>query len=268
MLPAAAQTPSKPKSQASAPKPAQTQPPQQPDVIVFDAPTNGWRNSSGDRQNYSQEVHYPASVVNTPEDQSKLALIAGHIKMSPKRSNASVGTLVVNGVAMPQRIEPDGRFSRPYAFDSGTNSVELISPKGSRSRVQFYDSYSGKTKPRLRVVLSWDSDQTDVDLHVIEPDSSHVYYGERVSKNGGALDVDVTTGYGPEIYSTAGPLPGTYLVYANYYGGQDANNVLTTAKVSIITEEATLNEKTETFIVPLREPGVTVLIKRFVMGNN
>jgi len=37
----------------------------------------------------------------------------------------------------------------------------------------------------FRVVLSWDLDETDVDLHVIEPSGEEAYYGHRATRCGG-----------------------------------------------------------------------------------
>ncbi|WP_027213484.1 YfaP family protein [Burkholderia sp. WSM2232] len=233
--------------------------------IDMSAPLNGWRNSGGDNERYTQDVHYPAVAVATPEGQSKFALIAGQIRNTPKQKGKSVGTLVVDGTPLPQRIEEDGKFSRPYAFPAGSNGVELRAPDGSRKRVQFYDAYSGKTEPKLRVVLAWDTDGTDLDLHVVSPDGAHAWYGDRVVPNGGALDVDVTTGYGPEIYSSAAPLKGTYLVYVNYYGSGADRRDMTVAQVTIITNENTPNEKSETIRVPMRKAGELTLVKTFVM---
>ncbi|OLL27628.1 hypothetical protein BTH42_31760 [Burkholderia sp. SRS-W-2-2016] len=233
--------------------------------IDFAAPLNGWRNTSGDSERYTQDVHYPAVSVATPQGQSKFALIEGQIRNTPKRKGTSVGTLVVNGTPLPQRIEEDGRFSRPYAFPSGSNSVEVRAPDGGRKRVQFYDAYSGKTQPKLRVLLAWDTDGTDLDLHVVSPDGAHAWYGERVAPNGGALDVDVTTGYGPEIYSSAAPLKGTYLVFVNYYGSGNSGGDMTVAQVTIVTNENTPNEKSETIRVPMRKAGELTLVKTFVM---
>ncbi|MGF6575127.1 Uncharacterized conserved protein YfaP, DUF2135 family [Paraburkholderia fungorum] len=239
--------------------------------IDFAAPLNGWRNTSGDSARYTQDVHYPAVSVSTPEGQSKFALIEGEIRNTPKNkskgdgSGKSVGTLVVDGTPLPQRVEEDGKFSRPYAFPSGSNSVELRAPDGSRKRVQFYDAYSGKTQPKLRVVLAWDTDGTDLDLHVVSPDGAHAWYGDRVTANGGSLDVDVTTGYGPEIYSSAAPLKGTYLVFVNYYGSGDSGSDMTVAQITIITNENTPDEKSETIRVPMRKAGELTLVKRFVV---
>ncbi|CAJ0686357.1 YfaP family protein [Ralstonia mannitolilytica] len=248
--------------------------------VEIAAPLNGWRNSAGDESRYTQDVHYPAVSVSTPQGQGAASMIAGRIRNTPKAAaatdeakprrrrgadDASVGTLVVNGVAMPQRIEADGTFSRPYAFGAGSNSVEVRSARGDAKRVQFYDSYAGRPRPRLRVVLSWDTDGTDLDLHVISPDGQHAWYGKRVAENGGALDVDVTTGYGPEIYSNPAPPAGTYLVYVNYYGSGSDNSVITTATVNVITDENTPSERQQTFVVPMRKAGELTLVRRFTI---
>jgi len=196
----------------------------QAEEIVIQTPTGGWQNSKDERSRFTQTVNYPASSVNVPEDGDsdipQTALIKGHIAKSLKSPKNEPFKLIVNGIPMPLRIEEDGSFARPYSFGPGSNNVEIRSPdRTAVSRVQFYEAYTGITRSKLRVVLSWDTDATDLDLHVISPDGQHCYYGERVMKNGGALDVDVTTGYGPEIFGTPSPIKGTYLIFLNYYGG-------------------------------------------------
>ena len=187
------------------------------------------------------------------------ALIRGRIEKTPKDKKPA--TLIVNGVAMPQRVEEDGRFSRPYSFGAGSNGVEVRTAKG-RARTQFYDANPGKAGAKLRVVLSWDTDMTDLDLHVVTPDGGHCYYGNRQLDNGGALDVDVTTGYGPEIFATPNPQPGTYLVYVNYYGAGERND-MTVARITLITHENTPDEKRESIDVPMRKSGELTLVRRF-----
>ena len=39
----------------------------------------------------------------------------------------------------------------------------------------------------VRVVLAWDADNTDVDLHVIDPNGEEVYYGHNASYQGGTI---------------------------------------------------------------------------------
>ena len=200
--------------------------------VTIDAPKGGWRNSAGAQEEYTQAVNYPAASVNLQPGQAETAQIRGRIAGAVKGKPA---TLVVNGVAMPMEVGEDGSYGRPYGFGSGSNSVEVRSPDGrSRARTQFVDSYQGKTQARLRVVLSWDSAGTDLDMHVVTPDGGHAWYGNRVLKDGGALDVDVTTGYGPEIFSSAAPVKGNYHVYVNYYGSGENTAMLTVARICLL----------------------------------
>ncbi|MDZ5636675.1 YfaP family protein [Janthinobacterium sp. GMG1] len=231
--------------------------------VTIDAPRSGWRNSAGASEEYTQAVNYPAASVNLQPGQAETVQIRGRIAGAVKGKPA---TLVVNGVAMPMEVGEDGRYGRPYGFGSGSNSVEVRSPDGrSRARTQFVDSYQGKTQARLRVVLSWDSAGTDLDMHVVTPDGGHAWYGNRVLKDGGALDVDVTTGYGPEIFSSAAPLKGNYHVYVNYYGSGENTAMLTVARISVITNEGTPREKLQSFQVPMRAAGELTLVKSFVL---
>ena len=246
--------------------------------LQIDEPAGGWRNTAGKTERYTQNVTYPANFVNTPEGQSQLAVIRGHIGehkkvvAGGKKGAADAGEqpyrMLVNGVPMPLRVDEDGTFSRPYSFGRGANSVDITSPDGTEhAAAQFYDSNKDRIQPKLRVVLSWSSNNTDLDLHVISPDGQHCYYGSRVVKNGGALDVDVTSGYGPEIYANPSPPPGRYLVFVNYYGGYSrddaADKQITVAQVSIITDENTLHEKQQMVRVPMRKPGELTQVASF-----
>ncbi len=230
--------------------------------VKVDAPVGGWRNSAGQNEQYTQSVNYPASSVNMQDGQSASAQIRGRIAGATK---GKPGTLIVNGVPMPIELDEKGGYARPYSFGRNSNSVEVRSPDGkSRARGQFVESYAGKTQARVRVVLSWDSPGTDIDLHVIAPDGQHAWFGERVMKNGGALDVDVTTGYGPEIFSSPAPAKGNYHVYVNYFGSGEPTGIVTIAQVTIIANENTLNERQQTFRVPLRAAGELTLVKSFM----
>lgn len=231
--------------------------------VSIDAPRGGWRNSAGSTELYTQAVNYPASSVNLQAGQSETAQIRGRIAGTTKAGKPA--KLIVNGVAMPLEIQEDGSFARPYAFGRGSNNVEVRATDGKlRARTQFVDAYASKTQARLRIVLSWDSAGTDLDLHVVTPDSEHAWYGNRALKNGGALDVDVTSGYGPEIFSSPSPQNGNYHVYVNYYGSGSGKEVITTAQVAIITNENTPNEKQQMVQVPMRSAGELTLVKSFV----
>ena len=243
------------------------------DSVKLDTPVGGWRSGApeGEGESFRQTVNYPASSVNTPVGQANTARISGEIKSAPKGNEP--GRLIVNGVSMPLKIDDSGRFDRPFSFPNGSNSVEVRSPDGQqRHRTQFLNTSGGATPAKLRVLLAWDSDGTDLDLHLVTPDGAHIWYGNRSAANGAALDVDVTTGYGPEIFAMPAPIKGQYLVYVNYYGGgyrgddeggDEAVQPLTTAQVTVITEEGTPSEKMETFLIPMRAVGELTLVKSF-----
>jgi Flp pilus assembly protein TadD len=72
----------------------------------------------------------------------------------------------------------------------------------------------------VRISLSWDADNTDVDLHVTEPTDEHAFYGHRDTRMGGLVSNDVTTGYGPEEYVVRRALPGAYDIRVHYYGSR------------------------------------------------
>ena len=229
----------------------------------IDTPSGGWTDSS-QAAGFSQDVNYPANRVNVKPGTPLSAQIRGHVTASAKQgkdqNHPLPATLVVNGVAMPTEPDEAGNIERPYSFAAGSNSVELRSPDGSqRKRVQFYAQGSGAGRARLRIVLSWDSPGTYLDLHLISPSGAHCFYGQRSIDGGAGLDVDVTTGYGPEIFAGARPLRGTYHVYVNYYGGGggegSGKRAVTTAQVAMISEEGTLKETQRVYRVPLRSTG-------------
>ena len=107
-------------------------------AVKLDTPVGGWRTGAaeGEGENFRQTVNYPASSVNTPMGQANTARITGQIKANPKSTEP--GRLIVNGVSMPLKIDPSGRFDRPFSFPNGSNSVEVRSPDGQqRHRTQF-----------------------------------------------------------------------------------------------------------------------------------
>jgi hypothetical protein len=80
--------------------------------------------------------------------------------------------------------------------------------------------------------LIWNSDNVDLDLHVLEPGGKEIFWESPKGNLGGELDVDNTRGYGPEnvywLVETDGPgsekvkgpgPPGVYKWYVVYWGG-------------------------------------------------
>lgn len=74
----------------------------------------------------------------------------------------------------------------------------------------------------ITVALTWGSNP-DLDLHVFEPDGTHVYY-MNMNGSSGYLDRDDVSSYGPEHYFVSCDTikPGTYRFGVNYYYGNSA----------------------------------------------
>src|SRR4249919_1134958 len=79
----------------------------------------------------------------------------------------------------------------------------------------------------LRAVLAWDSDNSDMDLWVTDPNGERCYYGNRLTAQGGQLSDDFTGGYGPEEFLLRDAKPGKYRVEAHYFG--DRQQIVTGA---------------------------------------
>jgi len=79
----------------------------------------------------------------------------------------------------------------------------------------------------LRAVLSWDSDNSDMDLWVTDPNGEKCFYGHRATYQGGAMSADFTGGYGPEEFVLRDAKPGKYKVEANFFG--DRQQIVTGA---------------------------------------
>jgi hypothetical protein len=92
--------------------------------------------------------------------------------------------------------------SRPLAEHFGERLEHLATPQ---------------PKSELRVTISWNTDATDVDLWVIEPDGTKCFYGHNRTASGGELSQDETQGYGPERYQVRKALPGEYTIVVHYF---------------------------------------------------
>ena len=121
----------------------------------------------------------------------------------------------------------------------------------------------------LRVVLRWDLNDTDIDLHVIDPNGEEVYYGHRNSYQGGALSRDFTGGYGPEEFILRDPKPGEYQVTVKYFGSRLAQMARgATINVALQTGFGTPAMRQQTINMRLLENTGNVLVGRFRVAGD
>jgi hypothetical protein len=106
----------------------------------------------------------------------------------------------------------------------------------------------------LRVTISWNTDATDIDLWVIEPDGTKCFYGNRQTPGGGELTEDQTQGYGPERYQIRQAKPGVYRVLVDYFSANP--NLLageTHVQVVVTRHAGSPQEVTERYNVILKK---------------
>lgn len=120
----------------------------------------------------------------------------------------------------------------------------------------------------LRITLSWDADNTDIDLHVDDPRGEEAYYGNPLTGQGGRMSRDFTGGYGPEEFVLRQPAAGKYTVHTRYFGdrSQTVGNG-TTLQVRISTGFGTKKQKDEVLTVRLTRPSDRVEIGEVQVGK-
>jgi len=129
-------------------------------------------------------------------------------------------------------------------------------PDGKKPAVPEFDSAYRRDLPvKLRIVMSWDADQTDIDLHVLEPNGEECYYGHRRTAEGGFVSEDVTTGYGPEEYLKKELETGVYKVMSNYFASHQTKLTgATTVTATVYTDWGTAQEKRQVLTLRLEKP--------------
>ena len=120
----------------------------------------------------------------------------------------------------------------------------------------------------LRVVLTWDADNSDIDLWVDDPNGERAIYNHPRTYQGGRMSSDFRAGYGPEEFLLRAPKPGKYTVRINYYGDQRQTALgPVTAQVRLITGFGTADEKEQRVTVRLRDRNETLEIGSIEIGR-
>ena len=118
----------------------------------------------------------------------------------------------------------------------------------------------------VRVILTWDADNTDMDLWVTDPNGEKCFYSNRNTKIGGHMSPDYTGGYGPEEFLLKRAQPGKYLVHVNYYGNrQQIIAGATTVQLEMTTDFGKPNAKTEAVTLRLQGSKEVIKVGEFVI---
>lgn len=172
--------------------------------------------------------------------------------------------LAIEGLYEVALGEWDGRFNGiPAIALNEMNAIIATSPKPLDT--SFIDRRLLQNMPLdLRAALSWDSDNSDMDLWVTDPNGEKCYYGNKLTYQGGLISNDFTGGYGPEEFVLRDAKPGVYRVEANFYGDrQQVVTGATTLTLKLTTGWGTQRQQDQTVTLRLSGKRDTVLVGEF-----
>lgn len=117
----------------------------------------------------------------------------------------------------------------------------------------------------VRVVLTWDADNTDMDLWVIDPDREKCFYSHPMTRIGGMMSGDYTQGYGPEEFMLKRAKQGKYYIKVNYYGNrQQILSGATTIQAVLFTNFGRPDEKQKAITLRLKDVKEVIDVGEFV----
>lgn len=120
----------------------------------------------------------------------------------------------------------------------------------------------------VRIVMSWDADATDIDLHVIEPSGEEAFFGHNLTTIGGHVSRDFTAGYGPEEYVLRRAMPGVYKIRCKYYGSSQQTLVgPATVTALVITNFGRTDERRQALTLRLDNVKDMVAVGEVTIGG-
>ena len=153
------------------------------------------------------------------------------------------------------------------AWDERFGDVQLVTMNDINSLVarhkgiktNFMDKRLLKSEPvDIRVVLSWDTDNCDMDLWVTDPTDEKCFFDNKLTYLGGKISKDVTQGYGPEEFMIKKAPKGTYKIETDYFGTLSQKQLMpVTLRITFYTHFGTDKEqKQETTVRVTNEKDV------------
>ncbi len=111
---------------------------------------------------------------------------------------------------------------------------------------------SDVTSMDLRVIVDWNHNDTDIDLHIIDPNLEECYYSHPKTAQGGVMSKDMTQGFGPESFTLKEAKKGFYFIKIKYYGDRKQKiETPTFMKVTIFKNQGKVNEEKKVYVIRL-----------------
>lgn len=158
-----------------------------------------------------------------------------------------------------------GRFEGRLPVDPGVNALEASATNAAGTGRDRSTFFANPPRTDVKIALTWDTPGTDLDLHVTEPGGEECYYGHRQTEAGGALEVDDTDGWGPELYALPVAALGEYRLAVAYFDAARASK--TEAQVEVVVRQRTPHERRYSFPITLTHQGELVEVGSFVVDR-
>ncbi|WP_372371421.1 hypothetical protein [Candidatus Uabimicrobium sp. HlEnr_7] len=132
----------------------------------------------------------------------------------------------------------------------------------SQQRLQKIQKLTPASTNDITVTITWSTNDTDVDLRVVEPSGEKCYYENLQTRSGGKLLADVTQGYGPERYTLKKATQGKYKIYVQYFrGNQNRISDITFVETTVSLNSGSSQANTFSFYTMLSSSKEKKLIK-------
>jgi Flp pilus assembly protein TadD len=212
-----------------------------------------------------------AASDNRPGDPRLLFELAD-VELRLGRTDAATGRLekVIAAGDTPEQIRYPAKQRLGQVLAEGRRTAKAngddAAAKSLSSRIDAL-ALKGGLENDVHVYLTWDTDRTDVDLWVTTPAGEKVFYGHRVGEGGEALYDDVTTGYGPESFTSRVARRGEYLVQVNYFSARRTAFPEARGEVVVVLDEGRAGESKAVLPYRLFAEKETVTVARIVVGG-
>jgi len=156
------------------------------------------------------------------------------------------------GEKFSTNVDDEGNFSLEISLGVGEQSFRFVTKDAYGTTISpnnmdtepFSLNVDLDTSVML-VTLTWDKDDTDLDLYVIDPGGDYSCFYNEETADGGELDIDITEGYGPEHWTLSSNdtirwNQEYYTVRVHYYS--DHGNGGTNYKLSVLLYEGSNRE--------------------------
>lgn len=165
-----------------------------------------------------------------------------------------------------------GSFARKFPAAPGVNAVQ-VECRNKAGVGRATSTVQAQIPPiPLKIVLTSDTDSTYTDLHIYEPDGTHVFWAGTNSPSGGIFFLNDEAasfdepGFGPYMYVHPSAPPGVFRIDTNYWPGGAIQHTL--ANLDVILNEGTPDEVRRRIRKPLAHPDETQTLAYVVIRPN